>query len=152
MRCVVMMDSTPEGVYPNEVMEFEVIGSVVRTGTVEYGFDGMVAYHNNVVDYFRACASAGRIVLAFSPNRPLIASALHRLFSLKGKRVRKALVLNKRDDNTTYTYLELDSVRIAAVYPIEVSRGTLYLVEFQAAPDHAGVQYGEIRYGARGRL
>ena len=152
MRCIVRMDSTPEGVFPNEVMEFEVIGSVVRTGTVEYGFDGSVAYHNNVVDYFRACASAGKIALVFSANRPLIAAALHRLFSLKGKRVRKALVMNQRDDNTTYTYLELDSVRIAAVFPIDVSRGTLHLVEFQAAPDHAGVQFGDVRYGAQGRL
>ena len=49
MKTEVTMNSTTEGQFPEEVMTFLVIGSEVKPGYVEYGFDGMIAYHHNVV-------------------------------------------------------------------------------------------------------
>jgi hypothetical protein len=139
MKCEVTMDSTPERQFPNEVMTYGVIGSVVKPGYVEYGFDGMIAYHHNVVEYFRASASAKNITLAFYPNQPLMASALHRLFTLVGRRVRKVHVINRRDDSSVYARLEFDGVMVASVRPVEVSFGTIYLLVFQA--DSGRVQF-----------
>ncbi len=150
MQCEVTMDSTPEGQFPNEVMTYDVIGSVVKPGYVEYGFDGGIAYHNNVVDYFRASAIAKNITLATRPVRPLAVSALHRLFTLVGRRVRKVLVIARRDDSSHYATLEFDGVKVVSVSPVQVTHGPIHLVVFQA--DSGGVQFGDIRYGSPGRL
>jgi hypothetical protein len=152
MNCFVMMDSTPEGQFPNETMEFEVIGSVTKPGYVDYGFSGMVSYHHNVVEYFRASAANGAITLVLSVTDPAAAIALHRLYKLSGQTVRKVLVIASRDDGSRHSTLEMDVVTVARVSSAQVSNGTLFMVNLRFPTGNGNVKHGHITYGNAGRL
>lgn len=65
-------------------------------------------------------------------TRPLAAAALHKLFTLVGRTVRKVVVMTMRDDGTLYAALELDRATISSLTQVTVEAGPLYLLTLAA--------------------
>jgi hypothetical protein len=92
----------------------------------------MIGYHHSINHYFRSSAEEKQITLVFRPTKPLEASALHRLFTLQGRRVGTVLVIARRNDDSEYARLEMREATIASTKPVKVTAGTIYLVGFRA--------------------
>lgn len=139
-----------EGQKPSNRLEFDLSGVVVKDGWIEYSFDGMIGYHHNVVDYFRACVEAGKLKVAHSVYSPLDATVLHQLFSLSGRTASSVGLYAYRKGPTLeqkyaaiYASMHLTEVKIASVSPIKSDGGTsFYLVNFQARPGNGTVTWG----------
>lgn len=63
MKASVLVNSTPMGRQPNEIMDLDLLGTVQREGYIDYGFEGMMGHHHNVVGYFRDAAEEGKLTL-----------------------------------------------------------------------------------------
>ncbi len=141
MKGKVVMDAAAVGQYHSEFMEFDLIGTVPKQGYIEYGFGGMIGYHHNVVEYFRASADIGKITLVFNALQPQAAIALHRLFSLLGRTVRRVTTMANREDGSRYAALEMEKVRLLSLSPVQVAAGTVYLIVFQTSSGNGSVKF-----------
>ncbi len=122
-----------EGDVRNEIQ----LSGVEKSGTISYGIDGIVAGHNGVLHYFRACADEGKSTVVYAIYGPTDALALNKLMSAVGRTMSQANILAKRQGpkfaptaGAIYANLELNNVRVS-LRPVTGDSGRhWYLVDF----------------------
>lgn len=113
------------------------LNGVEKGGTISYGIDGIVAGHNGVLHYFRACADEGKSTVVYAMDGPADALNISRLLSSTGRTISQVNLLAKRLGpriaplaGAIYANLELNQVRVNLRPVIGDSGRRWYLIEF----------------------